>query len=120
MLGDRVFEEGDVNRVEVIGHMEVLAQTLHNQVNNVDDADLSRPFCRMNFSCSTGNSINNSAATIQQHTMHAKALRDLRTRECPPGNSGSNGVNFCTEWTSTETAVYNPNPNQLCFAGVTQ
>jgi hypothetical protein len=71
------FEEGGGNRVDVIGHREVLAQTLCNQVDNVDNADRSGPSRGMDFSCSTGNSTNNSKATIQQHTMCAKALRNI-------------------------------------------
>jgi hypothetical protein len=52
-------------------------QTLHDQVDDVDNADCSRPSRRTDFSYSTDNSINNSEATIGQHTMHAKALRNI-------------------------------------------
>jgi hypothetical protein len=71
------FEEGDCNRVDVIGHREVLGQSLCNRVNDVDNADRSVPSRRRNFSCSKGNSTNNSEATIQQHTMCTKALRNI-------------------------------------------
>ncbi len=37
------FEDVDGNRVDIIGHREVLVQTLHNQVDDVDDADRSGP-----------------------------------------------------------------------------
>jgi hypothetical protein len=45
------YEEGDGNRVEVIGHREILAQTLCvcDQVDNVDHADCSRPSRGMDF-----------------------------------------------------------------------
>jgi hypothetical protein len=71
------FEEGDGNGVDIIGHRELLAQTLCNRVDDVDDADCSGPSRRRYFSCSTGNSTNNSTATIRQHTMCAKALRNI-------------------------------------------
>jgi hypothetical protein len=58
------FEEGDGKRVDIIGHREVLLQTLRDRVDNVDSADRSKPSCRMDFSCSTGNSTNNLDATI--------------------------------------------------------
>ncbi len=54
-----------------------MAQTLHNQVDDVDNPDPSGPTRRMDFSSSTGNSTNNSDATIRQHTMRAKALRNI-------------------------------------------
>ena len=58
------FEEGDGNKVDTIGHREVLAQTLHSRVDDVDDANCSRPSRRMDFSCSTLNSTNKAEATI--------------------------------------------------------
>ncbi len=70
-------EEGDGNRVDVTGHRAVLAQTLCNQVDDVGDSDPSGPTRRMDFSSSTGNSTNSLDATIQQHTMRAKALRNI-------------------------------------------
>jgi hypothetical protein len=71
------FEERDGNRVDVIGHRKVLAQTLRNRVGDVDDADHSGLSRRMNFSCSTGISTYNWDATIRQHTMQTKALRNI-------------------------------------------
>jgi hypothetical protein len=61
---DADFEEGDGNRVDIIGHREVLVQTHCDQVDDVDNADCSGPSRKTDFSCSTGNSTNNSEATI--------------------------------------------------------
>jgi hypothetical protein len=65
------------NRVDVEGHREALAQTLRDRVEDIDDADRSGPSRRTDFSCSTGNSTNNSEATVRQHTLRAKALRNI-------------------------------------------
>jgi hypothetical protein len=62
-------------RVNVVGHREALSQILLDRVEDVNNADRSRPSRRTDFSCSTGNSTNNSEGTIRQHTLHAKALK---------------------------------------------
>ncbi len=49
------FEEVDGNRVDVIGHREVLVQTFCDRVDNVDGADCSGPSRKTDFSCSKGN-----------------------------------------------------------------
>jgi hypothetical protein len=43
------FEEGDGNRVDIIGHRKVLVQNLRNRVGNVDNADHSGLSCRTDF-----------------------------------------------------------------------
>ncbi len=45
-------EVGSTNWVNVVGHREALAQTLHNRVEDVDDANRSGPSRRTDFSCS--------------------------------------------------------------------
>jgi hypothetical protein len=58
------YEEGGSSRVDVVSHREALAQTLHDQVEDINDADCSGPSCRTDFSRSTGNSTNNLEAMI--------------------------------------------------------
>jgi hypothetical protein len=70
-------EEDGTSRIDVVGHREALAQTLCNRVEDIDDADCSGPSRRTDFSCSTGNSTNNSEATVRQHTLRAKALGNI-------------------------------------------
>jgi hypothetical protein len=70
-------EEDGTSRIDVVGHREALAQTLCNRVEDIDNADRSGSSCRTDFSCSTGNSTNNSEATVRQHTLRAKALRNI-------------------------------------------
>jgi hypothetical protein len=71
------YEEGGGSRVDVVSHREALAQTLRDRVEDIDDADRSGPSRRTDFSCSTGNSTNNLEATIRQHTLGAKALKNI-------------------------------------------
>ncbi len=54
-----------------------MAQTLHDGVDDVNDANCSGPSHRTDFLCSTGNSTNNSEAAIQQHSLCIKALRKI-------------------------------------------
>jgi hypothetical protein len=60
-------EEIDEVKMTISGHREALAQTLHDHVNDIDNAEHSGPSRRTDFSISTGNSTNNSEATICQH-----------------------------------------------------
>ncbi len=64
-------------QVAITGHREALAQSLRDQVNDIDDADRSGPSRRTGFSNSTGNSTVNSEATTRQHTLRGKALRNI-------------------------------------------
>ncbi len=50
---------------------------LSDWVEDINNADRSGPSRRTDFSCSTGNSTNNSEAKIWQHTLHAKALKNI-------------------------------------------
>ncbi len=56
-------------KMTISGNKEALAQTLRDPVDNIDNADRNGPSWRINFSCLTGNSTNNSEATIWQHTL---------------------------------------------------
>jgi hypothetical protein len=69
--------KGDGNRVDAVGHREAFAQTLCNQVDDIDDADRSGPSHQTDFPCLTGNSKNNSDATIHQHMLQAKSIRNI-------------------------------------------
>jgi hypothetical protein len=70
-------EGKDSNRVNVVGHLKTLAMTLCNRIEDVGDAAHSAPSCQSVFSLLTGNSTNNSEATIQQHTLKEKALKNI-------------------------------------------
>ncbi len=60
-------EEIDGVKMTISGHREALAQTLHDPVDDIDDAERSGPSRRTDFSKLRGNSTNNSQATIRQH-----------------------------------------------------
>jgi hypothetical protein len=61
----------------ISGHREELAQTLRDRAKDVDNTNQSGPSLRTNYSVSTGNSTNNSDATIRQHTMRDKARQNI-------------------------------------------
>ncbi len=57
-------EEIDGVKMTILGHSEALAQTLHDRVNDIDNAEHSGPSRRSDFSKLTRISTNNSEATI--------------------------------------------------------
>ncbi len=67
----------DGTRVAISGHKEVLAQTLQDCTEDVDDANWSGPSHRTNFTSSTGNSTNDLEVTIQQHMLCNKAIWNI-------------------------------------------
>jgi hypothetical protein len=70
-------EETDGDRVEMVGHRKALGMTLRDRIKDVDDAACSGPSCWSGFLYSTGNLINNSEATIRQHTLWEKTLKNI-------------------------------------------
>ena len=71
-------EEGDSSRVDLVGHQEALEMTLKDWIEDVDDAARSGQFRCSDFLQSTGNSTNNTDATICQHTLKAIALSNIK------------------------------------------
>jgi hypothetical protein len=61
--------------VDVVGHRKAQAMTLRDHIEDVNNAACSGPSRRLYFLHSTGNSTNNSEATICQHTLQEKALK---------------------------------------------
>jgi hypothetical protein len=70
-------EEKNGDRVDVVGQRKALAMTLRNRIEDVDDAACSGPSCWLDFLHSTGNLTNNLEATIHQHTLREKALKNI-------------------------------------------
>jgi hypothetical protein len=63
--------------VNVVGHKEALEKTLRDKMDDIDNADYSGPSRRSDFSQSTGNSTNNTDATIRMHTHRNRALTTI-------------------------------------------
>ncbi len=68
-------EDKDGDRVEVVGHRKVLAMTLRDRIEDVDNAACSGPSHHLDFLHLKGNSINNLEATICQQSLQEKALQ---------------------------------------------
>ncbi len=71
-------EDKDRDRVDMLGHRKALAMTLRDHIKDVDNATCSGPYHRLDFLHSTGNLTNNSKATIRQHTLREKALKNIK------------------------------------------
>jgi hypothetical protein len=70
--------EGDYGRmVYIVGHKEALEMTLRDWINDIDNADRSGLSRRTDFSQSTGNSTNNTDATMHMHTHRERALTTI-------------------------------------------
>jgi hypothetical protein len=63
--------------VNIVGHKEALETTLQDRIDDIDDADRSGPSCCTDFSQSTGNSTNNTNATMHMHTHPEQALTTI-------------------------------------------
>jgi hypothetical protein len=72
--------------------------TLRNHIEDVEDAARSGPSHQLDFSQSTGNSINNSKAVVRQHTLQEKA----------PKNIDLINKNHTLETTLFDTQCYKP------------
>jgi hypothetical protein len=70
-------EDKDRDRVDVVGSHKALAMTLRDCIEDVDDAAHSGPSHRLDFLHSTGNLTNTLEATICQHTLWEKALKNI-------------------------------------------
>jgi hypothetical protein len=70
-------ENKDGTTVDVVGHRKAIAQTLHNRLGDIDDANHSGPSRCTNFSQSTGNSSVNSDTMTCQHIFWEKALKNI-------------------------------------------
>ncbi len=71
-------EDKDGDRVDVVGHRKALAMTLRDRIKDVDNAVRSGPSRRSDILHSTGNLTNNLEATIRQHTLREKALKNIK------------------------------------------
>jgi hypothetical protein len=73
--GDLEDEDGD--RVDVVSLHKALAMILRDHIKDVDNTACSGPSCHLDFFHSTGNATNNLEATICQHTLQEKALKNI-------------------------------------------
>ena len=70
-------EEGDGIKMSFTEHKEMVSKTLRDQPDDIFDADHSGPSRRTDFTHSTGNSTNNSDASIRNHKRREKALKNI-------------------------------------------
>jgi len=70
-------EEGDGIKMSFTGHKEMVSKTLRDRPDDIFDADHSGPSRRTDFTHSTGNSTNNSDASIRNHKRREKALKNI-------------------------------------------
>jgi hypothetical protein len=70
-------EDKDGDRVDVVSHRKALAMILRECIEDVDNTTHSGPSRRLDFLHSAGNSTNNSEATICQHALWKKALKNI-------------------------------------------
>ncbi len=70
-------EDVDGDRADVVSHRKALATTLRDRIKDVDDPTHSGPSCHSDFLHSTGKLTNNLEATIHQHTLREKALKNI-------------------------------------------
>jgi hypothetical protein len=70
-------EKGDGITISFTGHKEAVSKTLRDRPDNIFDADHSGPSRRTDFTHSTGNSTNNSDASIRNHKLREKALKAI-------------------------------------------
>ena len=71
------FEKGDGTTISFTGHKEAVSKTLRDRPDDIFDADHSGPSRRTDFTHSTGNSTNNSDASIRNHKRREKALKAI-------------------------------------------
>jgi hypothetical protein len=74
-------EDKDGDRVDVVGHRKALAMTLRDRIKDIDNAAHCGPSRCLDFLHSTGNSTNNLEATICQHTLQEKALKNIELED---------------------------------------
>ena len=70
-------EESDGIKMSFTGHKEVVSKTLRDRPDDVFDANHNGPSRRTDFIHSTGNSTNNSDASIRHHKRRVKALKTI-------------------------------------------
>jgi hypothetical protein len=70
-------EMGDGIQMSFTGHKEAVSKTLRDRPDDIFDADRSGPSRRTDFTHSTGNSTNNSDASIRNHKRREKALKTI-------------------------------------------
>ncbi len=70
-------EEDASTRMDIVGYQEALAITICNRTEDVEYAARSGPSCRSDFYQLTGSSTNNSKATVCQHTLQEKVLKNI-------------------------------------------
>ena len=70
-------EESDGIKMSFTGHKEAVSKTLHDQPDDIFDADHSGPSRRTDVTHSTGNSTNNSDASIRNHKRRFFALKTI-------------------------------------------
>ena len=70
-------EKGDGIKISFSGHKEAVSKTLRYGPDDIFDADHSGPSRRTDFTHSTGNSTNNSDASIRNHKRQEKALKTI-------------------------------------------
>jgi hypothetical protein len=70
-------EDKDGKRVDVVSHSKALAMTLRDRILDIDNAAHSGPSRCSDFLHSTGNLANNSEATICEHTLWEKGLKNI-------------------------------------------
>jgi hypothetical protein len=74
-------EEEDGERDARVSHRKALAMTLRDRIKDVGDAVCSGPSHQLDFLHSTGDSTNNLEATICQHTLQEKALKNIELED---------------------------------------
>ena len=70
-------EEIDGIKMTFTGHKQAVSKTLRDRPDDIFDCDRSGASRRTDFSQSTGNSTNNSDASVRQHKRRAKALKAI-------------------------------------------